>query len=206
MDAMASDASATRSDFPSVVPIPVRRLDLAAAPLFQTLGGRESGGEFSSALLHHLLGDRALLLVLDNFEHLVEAAAVVADPLDACPRLTVLITSRVALRLFCEQEGLVPPLSLPEMSGPLSPDDALNADAVRLFIQRASAAQADFAPTPDALAAIGAICHRLDGLPLAIELAAARVTHLSPGALLERLDRPDPGRPSAPTRGAAGQP
>ena len=78
--------------------------DLVAPTLFQAFGGRESGGEFSRARLHRVLGERAVLLVLDNFEHLVEAAAVVADLLDACPRLTVLVTSRVALRL-CRGAG-----------------------------------------------------------------------------------------------------
>ena len=75
-----------------------------APTIFQALGGREAGGDFSVERLHQLLGDRALLLVLDNFEHLTPAAGVVADLLDACPRLTVLVTSRVALRLSGEQE------------------------------------------------------------------------------------------------------
>ena len=86
----------------------------------------------------------------------------------------------------------MPPLSLPDVSARASPDEALRADAVRLFVQRAQAARADFAPTPEACRPWREICHRLDGLPLAIELAAARVTHLSPAALLDRLDRPGP--------------
>jgi predicted ATPase/DNA-binding CsgD family transcriptional regulator len=163
--------------------------ELVEPTTFQALGGREAGGD-SGPQLHQLLGNRSLLLVLDNFEHLISAATMIGELLDACPRLTVLVTSRVPLRLAGEQELLVPPLSLPDMRGPIATDVALHSGAVQLFIQRASAAQADFAPTAEVLPAIGAICHRLDGLPLAIELAAARVTHLSPTAILARLDRP----------------
>src|SRR5687768_1150864 len=118
--------------------VPLAAVDsphLVASTIFQVLGGRESGGDFSVARLHQLLGDRALLLVLDNFEHLAPAADVVGDLLDACPRLNILVTSRVALRLSGEQIYLAPPLSLPDLSNPDSPDEALRADAVRLFIQ-----------------------------------------------------------------------
>jgi predicted ATPase/DNA-binding CsgD family transcriptional regulator len=162
--------------------------------LLQELSGKEAGGAASPSRLDHLLSDRHLLLVLDNFEHVAPAASVIADLLDACPRLTVLITSRIALRLSGEQEYLAPPLSLPDVNMQASPETLLRSDAVRLFIQRASAASADFSPITEVLPSVAAICHRLDGLPLAIELAAARVTHLSPGALLERLDRPEAKR------------
>ncbi len=163
--------------------------ELVVPTIFQALGGREIGGD-SGPRLHHLLHDRNLLLVLDNFEHLVPAATAIGELLDTCPRLAVLVTSRVPLRLAGEQEFLAPPLSLPAMSGPAPAEEALRSEAVRLFIQRASAARADFAPTPQVLPAISTICRRLDGLPLAIELAAARVTHLSPDALRDRLDLP----------------
>jgi predicted ATPase/DNA-binding CsgD family transcriptional regulator len=179
--------------------------DLVAPTLFQAVAGRESGA-FSSERLYQLLGGRELLLVFDNFEHVTAAAHVIADVLDRCPGLTVLVTSRVALHLSGEQVFMVPPLSLPDTSKPLAADNALRSDAVRLFIQRAQAARADFAPTPEALSNIGAICHRLDGLPLAIELAAARVTHLSPGALLDRLERPGTGRLPLLTGGPRDQP
>jgi non-specific serine/threonine protein kinase len=180
--------------------------ELVAPTVFLALGGRQIGGDLSLARWRQLLGDRTLLLVLDNFEHLVSAVSTVTDMLDACPELTVLITSRVALRLSGEQEFLVPPLSLPDMSGSVAPDSLQRSDAVRLFIQRASAAQADFAPTREVLPAIAAICHRLDGLPLAIELAAARVTHLSPSALLARLTLPGSGRLPLLTGGPRDQP
>ena len=167
---------------------------MVAPAVFQALGGRETGLDFSLDRLLHLVGDRDFLLVLDNFEHLAPAAAAITGLLDACPRLKVLVTSRVALRLSHEHVFLVPPLSVPDPRASEGQDDAPPADAVRLFIQRAQAARADSAVAPESLPAIGAICHRLDGLPLAIELAAARVTHLSPSALLERMDRPGAGR------------
>jgi predicted ATPase/DNA-binding CsgD family transcriptional regulator len=180
--------------------------DLVAPTVFQALGGRESGVDFSSERLHHLLGEHAVLLILDNFEHVVAAAPLVVDLLAACPRLKVLVTSRVALRLSGEHEVLTPPLTLPDRDGVFSPDAALQADAVRLFLQRARAARPEF-PTPaDALAAVTQICHRLDGLPLAIELAAARVTHLSPSAMLERLDASASTRLALLTGGARDQP
>ena len=192
---LAEDVAATFADGIVFVPLSaVSAPELVAPAVFQALGGWEIGGGFSLERLHALLGDRAFLLVLDNFEHLVSAAAVVTGFLRACPRLKILVTSRMALRLSGEQEFLVPPLSLPSSGAPELADDASGAGSVRLFILRAQAARTDFAPTPDALPVIGAICQRLDGLPLAIELAAARVAHLSPRALLDRMDLPGMGR------------
>jgi predicted ATPase/DNA-binding CsgD family transcriptional regulator len=197
-------------DFPgdiAFVPLAsVRDSELVASTIFQALGGREDRSEFSVARLHTLVGDRAMLLLLDNFEHLMPATGIISSLLDACPQLTVLVTSRVALRLSGEQTFLVPPLSLPDLSGSVAPEDALRSEAVRLFIQRARTVRADFAPTPEALAAIGVICHRLDGLPLAIELAAARVTHLSPDALLNRLEQAGASRLPLLTGGPSDQP
>ncbi|MGH2616697.1 MAG: ATP-binding protein [Thermomicrobiales bacterium] len=180
--------------------------DQVGPALFQALGGREAGVDYSAARLHQMLGARAVLLVLDNFEHLVAAAPLITDLLAACAQVKVLVTSRVALRLSGEHELLAPPLSLPDATGRAGPEEALRSAAVRLFLQRATLARPDFHPTAEAVAAIGAICHCLDGLPLAIELAAARVTHLSPGALLERLQRPASGRLSLLTGGARDQP
>ena len=167
--------------------------DLVGPTLFQALGGRDDG-DFSHARLHALVGDAPLLLVLDNFEHLIAAAPLVGGLLDACPRLKALVTSRVTLRLAGEQAYLVPPLALPD-GGEERGDPGLEAvPAIRLFAQRARAARADFVLDARNVADVAAICRRLDGLPLAIELAAARVTHLSPRALLERMDHPDGGR------------
>ncbi len=185
---------------------PVADAELVAPTIFQALRGRDPGAEFSFERLAHLLGDRALLLVLDNFEHVAAAALVVTDLLAACPRLKVLATSRVALRLSAEQEFAVPPLSLPADAADAAPEATLRADAVRLFVHRAQAARPDFVPDAAVLPVVAAICRCLDGLPLAIELAAARVNHLSPAALLDRLEHPETGRLPLLTGGPRDQP
>ncbi|MFN8511955.1 MAG: tetratricopeptide repeat protein [Chloroflexia bacterium] len=141
------------------------------------------------ATLAAALRDRQLLLLLDNFEHLTGATPDVAALLLACPALTVLATSRAPLRLRGEQEYRVPPLGLPDPADSADPAVALAADAVRLFVARAQESQPEFALTAANAAAVAAICRRLDGLPLAIELAAARIKLLPPTALLARLDR-----------------
>ncbi|MBA3643554.1 MAG: AAA family ATPase [Chloroflexia bacterium] len=138
---------------------------------------------------------RQHLLVLDNFEHLLAATPIVTDLLAAESRLTILVTSREALHVRGEHELALPPLALPAPPGPgghQAPSiEALAASpAVTLFLQRARAARANFSLTDENATEIGAICARLDGLPLAIELAASRVSHLSPGAILDRIDRP----------------
>jgi predicted ATPase/DNA-binding CsgD family transcriptional regulator len=137
---------------------------------------------------------RDRLLVLDNFEHLLAATPVVAEMLAATPGLTLLVTSREALRLRGEHRLVVPPLALPAAggahAGELAPLSALAASpAVALFAQRARAARSDFMLDEGNAAAVAALCARLDGLPLAIELAAARIGHLSPAAILGRIDR-----------------
>jgi predicted ATPase/DNA-binding XRE family transcriptional regulator len=139
--------------------------------------------ELVTALLRH----KRLLLVLDNFEQVVEAAPLIADLLAACPGLKILVTSRVRLRVSAEHEHAVPPLRLVEMDEP-GPVEAAAAEAVRLFVTRAQVVKGDFALTPENAATVAAICRRLDGLPLAIELAAARVKVLPPRALLARLE------------------
>jgi predicted ATPase len=148
---------------------------------------REAGDEPLVDRLVASLRDKHLLLILDNFEHVVEAAPIVADLLGGCPNVTVLVTSRVRLRLAGEREHAVPPLGLAEQYGGTRGDDA--AAAVRLFVARAQAIAEDFALTPESAPIVLAICRRLDGLPLAIELAAARIKVIPPGALLARLDR-----------------
>jgi predicted ATPase len=136
----------------------------------------EAGGQPLEERLQDELRDRELLLLLDNFEHLVAAAPVVANLLIACPRLKVLVTSREALNLSGEQEYHLSPLS--------------GQDAAALFAERARTAQPGFVITPANAPAVADICARLDGLPLAIELAAARVRLLPPEALSVRLQRP----------------
>ncbi|HEX2035311.1 MAG TPA: LuxR C-terminal-related transcriptional regulator [Chloroflexota bacterium] len=155
----------------------------------QALGVSTEGNRPLLASLTDALRHKELLVVLDNFEHLLPAGRLVAELLAACPRLKILVTSRAALRLVGEQELAVPPLSLPDRRR-LPPLEGLGQyAAVRLFIERAQAVSAGFALTAANAPAVAEICHRLDGLPLALELAAARTRLLPPEALLARLER-----------------
>ncbi len=191
----AAEVAATFPGGIAFVPLaPVTAPELIASAIFGALGERAGGERFTPDRLHRLLGERRVLLVLDNMEHLEAGAGPIADLLSACPRLTILATSRAVLRLSGEHEFPVPPLVLPDPTAVASADEALRADAVHLFVQRALAAQPRFVLTPDNASAVAAICQRLDGLPLAIELAAARVGHLSPVAIAARLDRPGAAR------------
>jgi predicted ATPase/DNA-binding CsgD family transcriptional regulator len=159
--------------------------DAAGAPaaVAHALHVREADGQrLTDRIAAHLRDMGRVLLVLDNLEHLVDGAAqFAADLLAACPDLAVLATSRVRLRLSGEREVPVPPLALAAADGGLS-------EAALLFAERARAVRPDFAVSDANAAAIADICRRLDGLPLAIELAAARVKVLTPAALLARLD------------------
>src|SRR6266568_42785 len=131
-----------------------------------------------------------MLLVLDNFEQVVAAAPLVTELLAACPRLKCLVTSRVVLRLSGEHEFPVPPLDLPDPRHLPAVETLSQYAAVALFIQRALAVKPDFRVDNANAPAVAEICVRLDGLPLAIELAAARMKLLSPEALLARLGQP----------------
>lgn len=184
----------------------VREPELTLSAIHQALGGRESGSDLSVEQFHPVLGDRKLLLALDNFEQLTAAATNLTTLLAAFPRLKILVTSRVALRLSAEHEYLVPPLTLPWAEGLSLGEEVSWSEALQLFVQRARAARPDLALTGDELAAAGEICRQLDGLPLAIELAAARIDHLSPQAILSRLDSPGSGRLPLLTRGRRDQP
>jgi predicted ATPase/DNA-binding CsgD family transcriptional regulator len=166
---------------------PIAEPALVASAVARALGVREAGDRPLADRLLDALRDREVLLLLDNFERVVEAAPVVGDLLAACPRLKVLATSREPLRLSAERVVAVAPLALPE--GSRADEAVADTDAVRLFVERAQAARADFALTDADAAAVAEVVRRLDGLPLAIELAAARVTHLPPAALLARLER-----------------
>jgi predicted ATPase/class 3 adenylate cyclase/Flp pilus assembly protein TadD len=158
---------------PSSIAGPLRVRESAEQPLMETI----------KSYLQH----KHLLLFLDNFEQVLKGALVVGNLVGACPKLKVLATSRIPLRLYGEQEFPVPPLALPDQKA-LPPLEALTQyEAVRLFVERARAVKADFSLTTKNAAAVAEICARLDGLPLAIELAAARVRMLPPQALLRRL-------------------
>jgi predicted ATPase/DNA-binding CsgD family transcriptional regulator len=150
------------------------------------LGVGEVHGQTFSETLKHFLRDRQLLLILDNFEHLLSGAQLVSELVTSAPSLKVLVTSRAPLNLYGETEYFVPPLSLPTVSDTRSATE-LDCEAVQLFVQRAKAAKPGFELTEANRLDIAKICVRLDGLPLAIELAAARSKLLSPSALLERL-------------------
>ena len=152
------------------------------------LGLMESGSQPVLELLELSQRDKQQLLLLDNFEQVIAVGPLLAELLEACPQLKLLITSREVLRLRGEQQFMVPPLALPGSKHLLDAQSLAHVPAVQLFLQRAQAIQADFQLTADNAAAIAQICHRLDGLPLAIELAAARVKLLAPQALLARLD------------------
>jgi predicted ATPase/DNA-binding XRE family transcriptional regulator len=166
---------------------PIRDPSLVAATVAQALGIREGTEVTVERRLVGALRDRALLLVPDNFEHVVEAAPVVAALLAGCPRVKVLVTSRVRLNLAGEQVYPVAPLGLAP-DGAAAVDEVLAAPAVRLFLDRARRVRPDFALTPENARDVVAVCARLDGLPLAIELAAARTALLPPAALLARLE------------------
>lgn len=133
------------------------------------------------------IGDAETLLVLDNFEHVLDAALLIPDVLERCPHLIVLVTSRAGLQVRGEQEYPVPPLALPGSSD-CEAETVARSAAVALLVERARAVRPDFQLTPENAAPVVGICRRLDGLPLAVELAAARLKLLSPQALLSRLD------------------
>jgi predicted ATPase/class 3 adenylate cyclase len=162
---------------------------LVPSVIATALGVQEEGDRPLLASLIADLQNKRLLLVLDNFEQVAAGAATVADLLAACPGLAVLATSRTRLRLRGEQELAVPPLALPEPGRPPSLERLTQYEAVALFIARARELRPDFAVTNENAPAVAAICARLDGLPLAIELAAARVKLLPPQAMLPRLER-----------------
>jgi predicted ATPase/DNA-binding XRE family transcriptional regulator len=163
--------------------------DFVLPTIAQSLGLRESGGRTPRETLHAYLREKRLLLVLDNFEHVLEAAPEVAKLIEACPRLSALVTSRAPLRVRGEQEYPVGPLALPASTIAPSVEELVGSASGRLFVERARGASPTFELTPHNSGAVAAICWRLSGLPLALELAAAQVRFLDPEALLSRLDQ-----------------
>jgi predicted ATPase len=155
----------------------------------RVLGVAEIGGQLLLDSLRSYLRDRQMLLVMDNFEQVLDAAPALSTLLASCPGIAILVTSRAPLRLRGEREYLIGPLTLPGLNRIPSPKDASRSEAVRLFVQRAKEVSPSFELTQANAAAVAAICRRLEGLPLAIELAAARVRTLSPTELLARLDQ-----------------
>ncbi len=161
---------------------------LVAPTIARTLNVPEAPGRSIEHGLIAFLRERQMLLVLDNVEHLVEAASVVATLLGACPHVTVLATSRTVLNISGEQRFPVSPLALPDTASAQSATLVAESDGVCLFVARAKFASPAFALTDANASTVAAICARVDGLPLAIELAAVRIAHHSPKELLARLD------------------
>ena len=163
---------------------------LIVSVIVQTLGIREAGGQSPLELLKENLENSLsapMLLLLDNFEHLVQAAPTVAEILAMGPNLKIMVTSRAALHVYGEHEFPVPPLAMPDAQAKPTVSALSQFPAVALFVQRAIAVKPDFELNRENAPAVVEICARLDGLPLAIELAAARVKVLSPSSLLTRL-------------------
>ena len=172
--------------------VPLAGLDrpgFVGPAIAQALGVRERGPQPLDEVLAHHLREKQLLLVPDNFEHVAPAAPLLVALLEACRGLTVLATSRAPLRLRGEHRFPVPPLAFPPATERPTVADLTRFPATAFFVQRAGEVKPGFAPTDADAPAVAEVCRRLDGLPLAIELAAAWTRLLSPPALLARLDR-----------------
>ena len=160
---------------------------LVPISIIQALNVKLTPGVPLMQSLTSYLRNKQLLLVLDNFEHLGEAASVVDEILAAAPGLKVLVTSRVVLHLYGEHEFNVPPLDVPDPGIEIRTEELAQYGAIQLFVERAQAVMPDFTLTPENASCIAQICARVDGLPLALELAAARIKSLPPALLLKRL-------------------
>jgi predicted ATPase/DNA-binding SARP family transcriptional activator len=165
----------------------VQQPEAVPAAIVSTLGIVMLAGESADQAAERFLAAKHLLLIADNFEHVLAAAPFIGGLLGACPALTVLATSREPLTLHAEQRYPVAPLALPDLARPEDPQTLAGVDAVALFTERARAHDPDFQLGDGNAAAVAEICRRVDGLPLAIELAAARCGLLSPGEIADRL-------------------
>jgi predicted ATPase len=186
-------AAAVRKDYPDgawlVELAPLIDPALVAEALASSLGARQERGQPAIDAVRRHLSTRRTLIVLDNCEHLVAACASLATPLlRYCPDVTIIATSREALGIEGEARYAVSPLALPAPDAPTDPGYLAGFEAVRLFVDRARTADPSFELTPANATGVVQICVRLDGLPLALELAAARIRGLSAGTLAERLD------------------
>jgi predicted ATPase len=185
---IAEEADAEIADGACFVELaPVATTDEVPRAIGRAVGvaSPESAGVLAAAA--ERIADRDMLLVLDNFEHVLPAAPAIVDLLRACPRLSVLVTSRASLQLSAEHELQVPPLPVPAFGHATEAAIGQYA-AVQLFVERSARVRPSFALTTENAETLAAICRRLDGLPLALELAAARMKLLTPRALLQRLD------------------
>lgn len=185
-------ASLLLQDFPDGVHFVdlthINKPGLVMARIARSLHIQETGERLLLKHLRAYLHNKRLLLILDNFEHLLPAAPHLADILESAPGLRILITSRAVLHLYGEHEFAVPPLAVPDPRRLPPFDQMTRYDAVGVFVERSRAVKSDFAITEANAAAVAAICKKLDGLPLAIELAAAHSKLLSPAAILSHLE------------------
>ncbi|MDQ3705961.1 MAG: tetratricopeptide repeat protein [Chloroflexota bacterium] len=168
---------------------PISDPGLVIATIAQALGLRETGGQLFAVLLTNYLRDKQTLLVLDTFEQVIEAAPQVVELLTTCPGLKVLVTSREALHVRGERQFPVQPLEMPPPGSRLPASELLTYPAVQLFMERAQAVKPQFELSAENAAAVASICARLDGLPLALELAAARIKLFPAHEIAARLDR-----------------
>jgi predicted ATPase/DNA-binding CsgD family transcriptional regulator len=183
---------------------PIINPQFVSSTIAQAFEVGESGSQSLFQNITNFLRNKHLLLVLDNFEHLIEAASLVGELLSIAPGLKILVTSRQVLQVYGEQEYLVPPLTIPDLERVKGSDALSQYEAVELFYQRAQAVKPDFDLSENNASTIAEICIRLDGLPLAIELAAARSKLLSPemiqARLKSRLETLTSGARDLPTR------
>ncbi len=186
---VATDLLEDFDDGAYFVPLaPISDKDLVPSTIARSFGLKESSNRSMVEHLKVYLSNKCLLLVLDNFEHVVTAAPLLVELLTACPKLKLLVTSREVLHLHVEEQFSVPPLALPDLKHLEDIESPAQFAAVELFNLRAQAVLPGFRMTAANANTIATICTRLDGLPLAIELAAARIKLLSPQALLARLE------------------
>ena len=183
---------------------PITEAELVPSVVATRMGLPDRGGVSAIDRLVEHIGDRRVAIVLDNLEHLVGCAKAVSELLARAPELRVITTSRSPLHVYGEYEYAVPTLGLPDLDRLIDLDALAAQESVALFVERARAVRRDFALSRDNALAIAEICVRLDGLPLAIELAAGRVKLFSPAAILarfrDRLELPAPGSADAPDR------
>jgi predicted ATPase/DNA-binding XRE family transcriptional regulator len=187
LEVVSRSVDAERAIFVDLAPI--SEPSMVATSIVRALGLRDPGDQEPAELLKAALKDRQMLLLLDNFEQVIKAGSLVSDLLAACPKLKILITSRAPLRLKGEQEFPVPTLALPDSTKKLAAFELEESPAVKLFVQRARSADPHFAFDDSSAQSVAEVCQWLDGLPLAIELAAARVKLLRADELLNLMKR-----------------
>ncbi len=166
----------------------ITNIELVLSTVAQSLDVKEAGGKPILQVLKDFLRDKQMLLVIDNFEQVIEAAPQIAELIASAVNLKILITSRVLLHVSVEREFAVPPLSTPDETERIPIDELLKYEAIRLFVERARNLKPNFTLTHENAQAVAEICARLEGLPLAIELAAARVKFLSPQLIFTKLE------------------